>query len=692
MRKIRYSSLALAAVVLCQGAVALAESGDEDELALVYGDKSTVSIATGSQQALRRAPAVATVITAEDIAAMGATNVDDVLETVPGLHVIHSASMNATNYSIRGVYSQFTPQVLMLQNGIPVTVALTGNKGSLWGGLPVENIARIEVIRGPGSALYGADAFSGVVNVITKTAADTAGTQVGVRVGSQSAKDAWVQHGGNLGPVDVAAYLRVGGTDGFKRNIDADAQSLRDPSRVPGPVNSGYDAVDGGLDLAYGQFRWRAGYKLRNDMGTFAGLGSAVDPVGRGRSERISTDISWTETQLTDNLSVTADAAFMRYEQTFPTQAQISPPGTTFPTGTFVNGMIGAPEFAERQMRASAAATYTGFADQRVRFGLGHDDLDLYQTREYKNFVYSATGVPTPNGPVVDSVTPFIRPHQRRVDYLYAQDEWSFARDWTLTAGLRRDVYSDAGGTTNPRLALVWDTAQNLTTKLLYGQAFRAPSFTEQYAENNPIARGYAGLKPEKTRTLEAAVAWQAAPSLQVNVNVFHYNMRDIIRAAANKDGSPGTTFTNTGAQNGKGLELETVWDAGRNLRLSGNYSYQRSIDEATTKDAGYAPHHHLYLRGDWRFSETWLASTQVNWVADRKRAAGDTRPDIPDYTTVDLTLRTNHGRGQWDFAGSIRNLFKADVREPSLAPGTALPDDLPMAPRTLYVQAIYKL
>ncbi|HLA35844.1 MAG TPA: TonB-dependent receptor [Rhodocyclaceae bacterium] len=694
MKNYRYRVLVLAMAALQQSSPLWALSPDEEELALIYSDKFIVSIAAGSAQPLRRAPAVATVITAEDIAAMGATNIDEVLETVPGMHINRAASMNATNYVMRGVVSLYTPQVLMLQNGIPVTVMLTGNKGSLWGGLPMENIARIEVIRGPGSALYGADAYSGVVNVITKTAADAPGTQLGVRAGSFSTADMWAQHGGKLGALDVAAYLRLGSTDGFNSTLEADARSASKITLAPGPVNTGLDAVDGGLDLAYGAWRWRVGYKLRDDMGTYAGLASALDPVGRGKSERITTDLSWSNPKLTDHWGATVDLAYMHYEQTFPTLAQLFPPGTTFlPTRTFTNGMIGAPEFADKQARLSASATYSGFADHRLRIGFGHDDLNMYKTREYMNFAYDAkTGAPVPIGATIDSPIRYIAPHERKVNYAYIQDEWNFIRDWTLTAGIRRDNYSDVGGTTNPRLALVWDAAQNLTAKFLYGKAFRAPAFTELYSSSNPIGQGNPNIKPETNSTLEAAVAWQASQNLLVNLNVFRYDMKAIIRTLPNPAPAIGSTYNNTGTQNGKGFELEATWDVSRSLRLTGHYAYQRSFDGSTYKDAGYAPHNHIYARGDWRFNGNWLATAQVNWVADRMRAAGDNRPALADYKTLDLTLRSQRGNKHWDFAASIRNLFNTNVREPSLAPGTALPNDLPLARRSVYLQAVYSL
>src|SRR5450759_2515995 len=172
----------------------------EEELALASGDKYFATIA--------------------------AADLDEVLETVPGLHVARSPLGYNPIYTIRGISTQYNPQVLMLVNGIPITGVTFGDRSIIWGGMPVENIARIEVIRGPGSALYGADAFSGVINIITKTAADINSTQAGLRAGSGNSRDAGGQHGGAWGSFDAAAYLRVGHTDGQHQIIAADAQSF----------------------------------------------------------------------------------------------------------------------------------------------------------------------------------------------------------------------------------------------------------------------------------------------------------------------------------------------------------------------------------------------------------------------------------------------------------------------------------
>lgn len=699
MRPSYWLSFAFVSALLNQPSSVLAQT-DEEDLAMVYGDKPTISIATGSQQSLRRAPAVATVITAQDIAATGATDLDEVLEAVPGLHVSRTNTYNTSLYLIRGIFAQNNPQTLMLLNGIPVTTMFVGNKGNIWGGYPVEHIERIEIIRGPGSALYGADAYSGVINIITKNAVDISGTQAGVRAGSFNTRDAWVQHGGKMGEADVAFYLRAGRTDGFDRTIAADAQTRNDrlfgthASLAPGPVNTGYDAIDGNLDIGYGKWRWRAGYKLRDDVGTGAGVASALDPVGKEKSARITSDLSWNDSQFAKDWSVGATASYMNYQQRMPTALQLLPPGAVLPAGAFPNGMIGAPETAERQVRLFAFAVYSGFEGHNWRFGAGHDDLNMYDTSELRNFNYTMSGVPVPLSAITDfsNTTPFIMPQRRKVDYLYAQDEWNFAKDWTLTSGVRHDRYSDSGSTTNPRLALVWDVQLDVTAKLLYGRAFRAPAFVELYSINNPVSQGNPRLRPETIDTLEAAVSWQASRDVLVNLSVFHYAMQNIIRLVPQSTLGTGSVYQNMGDQTGQGLELEAAWDVNRSFRLSGNLAHQRSIDENTGQDAGYAPHNHLYGRADWRFASGWMFSGQVNYVANRKRAAGDTRPPVPDYTTMDLTLRTEQRKNSWSFAASVRNLFNADAREPSLAPGTSIPNDLPMAPRTLYVQAMYQM
>jgi len=668
--------LVVVALTVVWAAVTYAsQESEEEELALAYGDKSFVTIASGTRQPVSRAPAVATVVTAEDIAAIGAADLDEVLETIPGIHVSRSPIVYNPIYSIRGISTQYNPQVLMLVNGIPITGVFFGNRSQIWGGMPVESIARIEVIRGPGSALYGADAFSGVINIITRTAADIKGTELGVRAGSFNSRDAWVQHGGAWGGFEVAAYLRVGATDGQRETISRDAATALGTSLAPGPVNLGRDAIDARLDLARDKWRLRAGYQQRDNVGNGAGVASALDPRGSNFGERVSADLTWQDANFGRDLDVTAQASYLNITER--SDLTLYPPGSF----GFPDGVIGNPYKWERHLRFNLSAFYTGFQSHKLRFGAGTQDDDLYRTQETKNFSTPAPGVLSPLGSVVDvsDSAPFLRPHSRRVSYAYVQDEWALTRDWYLTAGVRHDQYSDFGGTTNPRLALVWETAYNLTSKLLYGRAFRPPSFSELYNINNPVALGNPNLKPETNESVELAFAWQPVSTLQTNLNLFRYRMKDVLRFVQNPDAT--ITAQNAGEQTGQGFEVELAWEASGSLRLSGNYAQQRSIDEETGRDAGNAPRHHVYARADWRFMPAWTLNTQLNYVAGRKREPSDTRPAIADYHTVDITLRNKKRSGDWDLAFTVRNLFNADAREPSPAPGL-IPNDLPLAPR----------
>ena len=673
---------------------AAAQTSEEEDLAQVYGDKSNVSIATGSSQPISKAPSSASVITAEDIQAMGATDLDQVLESVPGLHISKLNIAMEPIYSFRGIYTKYSNQVLMLVNGIPITTVYSGGRSQFWGGMPLENVQRIEVIRGPGSALYGANAFSGAINVITKTAADIKGAEYGVRAGSFNTRDAYVQYGGKLGALDAAFYLREGKTDGQKGIIQQDSQSALDTlfgthaSLAPGPVSEAIKAIDARADLSKDAWRLRASYQHRN-LGIGAGLAGALDPNSRVAGSRLYLDLNYDQANWAPNWDVSGVIGYYNNRESPADPAYTLYPAGAF-GGTFPNGMIGNPGHSEQTSHGSLSAFYTGFEQHRVRIGTGFQVEDLYAAQEIKNFTF-VPGNPLPQPISLQNATGnpalvFMLPHKRTVDYAFAQDEWSLAKDWTLTAGVRRDRYSDFGGTTNPRFALVWDAAYNLEVKVMDGTAFRAPSFVEMYVINNPVTVGNPNIKPERIVSDELAFSWQQTSKLKSNLNFFHYRMSNIIQYT---QATP--VYQNAGDQTGRGLEWEETYDASGNLRLTGNISLQHSTDVVTGQDAGLAPHRHLFARSDWRFAPLWQFGATINHVADRMREPGDTRPQIPDYTTVDLTLRREKLADDWNATAMVTNLFGSNALEPTFLSST-IPSDLPLPGRAIYVQLQHKL
>ncbi|WP_175463689.1 TonB-dependent receptor [Methylomonas sp. LWB] len=133
----------------------------------------------------------------------------------------------------------------------------------------------------------------------------------------------------------------------------------------------------------------------------------------------------------------------------------------------------------------------------------------------------------------------------------------------------------------------------------------------ELYNVNNPGANGNPRLKPETMDSLELAFDCRPLDKLRLGVNFFHYWWKDIIRFVPDI-GSTSITAQNTGSQNGYGGELEAEWKALDTLKLAGNYSYQKSTDSTTHQDAGYAPHHQVYLRAQWEFLPDWQFTPQI--------------------------------------------------------------------------------
>ncbi|MBL4708402.1 MAG: TonB-dependent receptor, partial [Flavobacteriales bacterium] len=688
-------------IILIHSSISVANS--EDELLSFYGDEEFVSIATGISQPLSKAPAVASVVTAEHIKRIGATDLEEVLETIPGLHVASNAAGYGSIYVFRGVYSGFNPQVLMLINGVPVTNLFVGDRGQAWAGMSVEAISRIEIIRGPGSAVYGADAFAGVINIVTKNSREISGLNAGIRYGSFDTKDVWINYGHSGEKIDFSATVEFHDTDNQDEKIVADSQTFLDAisgtsaSLTPGEVNLQRENVDARLELGYGNFTFRSGAQIRRDAGLGVGLAQALDSNGQVSSQRYNTDLTYDNPDYSENIGIKISVSYLDTSQEVEDDLLLFPAGSRGPFlgpmgapifPPFPNGIIGNPEIYERHTRVNLIGTYRYFEKHEFTAGSGYYYGEVYKTEEEKNFgIDPATGFPIlPGSGLIDvSDTPlvFLPEDNRENRYIFIQDVWHLANDWELTAGVRYDHYSDFGDTVNPRLALVWSTRHNLTSKLLYGEAFRAPSFAETRVQSNPVALGNPDLEPETLKSYEIAFNYRPTFDLSIDLNLFHYEWKDIIHFVQDT-GNATRTAQNVGEQEADGLEIEVNWNITEQLSILTNYSWQDSEDQNTGSNAANAPEQQFYIRGFAQLPNDFDVTVQLNNVMDRNRAFGDSRSDIDDYTIVDMTIRKKFYGEQLELSVLAKNIFDEDAREPSLNtfPVPAIQDDLPLAGR----------
>jgi len=239
---------------------------------------------------------------------------------------------------------------------------------------------------------------------------------------------------------------------------------------------------------------------------------------------------------------------------------------------------------------------------------------------------------------------------------------------------------------------LVWTPTAKLTTKLLYGEAFRAPSVSELYSQNNPIVLGNENLMPETIKTTELAFNYEVVPNLITDLNIYHYKTQDMIEFIANPDGT--STAQNSKSLTGKGVELEANWKINKQWKLLANYAYQSTRDDISDLQVEYVPKQQFYIDARWKFMPEWELSSQFNWLGDRERAIADAREEIKDYTLVNLTLRRSRfsfgDKGKnWEFAATIKNLFDKKAYEPS---DGSIADDYPLHERRFYAELRYHL
>lgn len=546
--------------------------------------------------------------------------------------------------------------------------------------IPVSMIARVEVVRGPGSAVHGADAFAGTVNVITKDAHEVGGTKGGLRYGSFETVDGWLQHGGTYGSWDIAAGIEARKTQGDKdRIVEQDQLGSGPPSVAPFHLDTRAAQVDINLG-ANKDDRWIARFygSFFDDNGVGpGGLQVLTKEESEVDGSQILADFQYKNNDLRQDWKFGARMYYLYqkidiYNQLFPS--------------SFLN-MIGEPIVTDRTGGFEASGIHNGFSAHMLRLAAGLKYFNT-ETDEYKNF---GPGVPVQFGtPVSVKNTPYIfmEDQHRFLWYISLQDEWRLTDGWELTAGLRYDEYDDFGGTINPRLALVWETGYNLIAKLLYGRAFRAPSFSEQYYQSNPVFQGNPNLDPETIDTLEFVFDWQPLASLRIVPSIFHYEIDDAIEFV----GPLPATAENFGTLEGNGFEIDAYWQVADTLRLRANLAYQRSKNKDTDEIVPGAPTWQLYADVIWEFLPEWSLNGQYFWIADRHRASGDPRPGIDNYDLANLTLRRKNIAKHWDAALSVRNFFNADAREPSPydsgAPtGAWIPGDYPLASREIWAE-----
>jgi outer membrane receptor for ferrienterochelin and colicin len=589
---------------------------------------TVVITASTRAQPIADVQAAVQVISQQELQRFAGTSLTEALMLAAGV----DARPNGANstLAIRGIITNAGSPVLVLVDGLKRTAKYAGTNLNL---IALEDVERIEVVRGPMSALYGADATGGVVNIITKPV----GT---ARDGSGSVRATMGQtRGGQRETVTGGATLNFR-LAGARHRVSVEQRERGLFRYDPASVTADLGDIDQTFASYSGEFAftpdhhlgWTSEYLKQRD--TSPGLLAAAPPTrptatpfeGVEDERRSFHALRWRGAAGPGQLS--ADLSSGR---------SVGSTTRSFPT-------IETTDYRQQQAQA------------RYALELGAHALLVGAGRTVDDLAISITSQRT----------------ERTNDHLLLQDEWRLGAGFKLLAGLRHDRFSDVGSVNTPRLALSW-TQGAWTVRLGHGEAFRAPSVLEQYSRffrGRFLIVGDPALKPEENVTDELALAWHGRAG-SAELTLFDSRVDNLIQAVTRprEPSDPASVtqrsqYANVARARIKGAELQGRW------QLTPALAAQWGLDFLDATDATNGSR--LTQRARWlarlgaRYTVGPLAAElrtrqyRGYWNADP--ALRGSAPFASSYGTVDLRLDWQAVAGLTLSAG-IDNL--GDRRQP---------------------------
>jgi iron complex outermembrane receptor protein len=552
------------------------EGAELEELSLEQLLDVEVTTATKSSQALREAPAVISVISAKQLRERGYQSVGEALSSLPGLDLLHDHFQY--NLGVRGVSPgahAWSRSVKVMIDGQPVSYRPSQE---VWLGeelIPLEVVERIEVIKGPASVLYGANAYLGVINIITKS-----GEQV--QLGQAS-----VNHGFSERLVDPGGSLLLGGAQGGFDVVGA--------ARVQSTARAGYQLRNlPAQNHPLEDERSRSGQPI--SASGFARLSYSSARVGRilldfnyQQLERYTEFMDWGVMAHANLQSLYNLYGRVRYERSFRRRIDWSIGVATAGGAPRKRDRLAvAPDLDYHVERKVGYRGYDVFSDLGVRLDdLGKvtltADCTLDDQKLLNYYTVAADGSSSlnPPGTTLTGRRTFsnVGAALHGALYPFARTRVAALKPLSTVLGVRYDHHNIYGDKLNYSAGLVHSWERWLYVKLLYGTSFRAPSSNQLYS-NYIDTGGVIGnpkLKPESARTLELALG--SAPIKYLNLELTAFLTR--IRSKVETRPQAMATSANSAPQN-----LATIDSAGLEAAVSfnledfssyANYAFQRS-------------------------------------------------------------------------------------------------------------------
>jgi iron complex outermembrane receptor protein len=607
-------------------------------------------------QPVTEAPASVTVITADDIARYGYRTLADILRAVRGLYV--SDDRNYSYVGVRGFArsGDYNTRVLLLVNGHRVNDNVYDQAGiGADFGIDPAMFERVEIIRGPASALYGTSAFFAVVNVITRTGASLNGGSFFMEGGTLGTRRGRASFGRRLSNgVDFAVSGTLHESEGETR--------LYFPSFDAPLTNGGVaENLDG---ERIGQFLGRVGMKDVTITGAYGLRNKDVPTASFGTvfNEQLASE--WTtdrrtllDAQYDHAFGATrfaGRASFDRYAY-----AGVYPlPGDDAASPVVINddGALGTRWGADIRLMRNLPGRQTASIGGEFIHNVHQNQWTTYDS-------------PSLSGFAIDDSS-------RRIG-VYGQDEIKI-RPWLLAdVGLRYDRYRGVNRM-SPRGAVIVTPSEAQSFKYLYGNAFRAPNVHELLYHSMGVANE--NLRSESIDTHELVWERYTGEWLRTSASTYWYTARGLISLQDDPTSFDGLTFMNTDHARARGLELEAEMRLKNGAQAVTSYTFQHATDQTTAARLSNSPNHMAKLR----FSVPTLTNTstafELQYLSQRGTLAGEF---VEPATVAHVTFTERLGHSI-DVVASVRNLFNQRYADP--ASDEHLQDSIPQDGRTFRV------
>lgn len=629
--------LVIVQLLFVRGADAKAVMGEM----LLFQDIPKVVTASRQTVSVLESPATATIITRDDILHSGFNSTAELLRFVAGIDFFR-ASAAGPNVGMRGVDGVQANHVLVLVDGRPIfNPERNSNQCALIPEFP-NDIERIEVVRGPGSALYGSHAFAGVINIITRTPEDINGIDIMASPGTFGSG----LYNFNAGMKKGDLYYKLNGGWVQQSSPSDHDDQVKGLMKFSGEI--GYSWLPGRkAEFSFGLTSGTVVVLPMNAMQPFDQDGEDGFFRGRLNFDESHLDIWWR------HHNTSADIKYASMTEVF--------------NWDFDNVNI----TGYHKFMWQGHETVLGAEMRMASFG-----ATSYDSR-HNQFLYG----------------------------LFMEDRWRLPRHFNLFLSARYDHHPLAGGTFSPRLTLVKQLDSIQSLRFSASQAFKYPSYLQNYIDQismlpgmsvSLVHTGNRHLDPEKLTSLEAAYQLWSTSGLQTTFAAFYNNYRDIIDFKFSTSSMPWQlTYDNAYDMYQYGGEIDIRYRFTRSLLVNLNYSY---VWKEKRDGVTFGPVPSNQINGELRYDHSsglWM-DIRIHWQNDSDYSIGMKAPSnisfnnngssfikdnlaqlagwqsIEAYTYGDLSLGYMPPDSQWTVTCAIHNLFHSRVRE---MPEAAKPD-----------------